>query len=310
MEAMFTVVTKVLIILILIFVGYIISKKGIITDKGINEITSLLIKVVTPCLIINSFMNAKGNLEPITLLLAVVIPLISTAVSIVFSIMFFRKEPIERKTVLRFSVMFGNVGFMGVPLVESIVGETAVIYAAFAIVVFNIVCWTYGIRVMNSEAKINFKTLFLNPGIIGVIIGFPLYFINFQMPEIISEPISALSGLNTPLAMIVIGSYIAKIDFRSFVSDISVYKMSVLRLLIIPAITLVFILLLHPEQDLFMTGAIQAAMPVAANTVLFAVIYKKDSELASKSVAVSTVLSIVTIPVFTILAQTAINMFY
>lgn len=307
MESILTIVSKVLVMLVMILVGYFLTKKAILTSRGASEITDILIKLVTPCLIINSFIDSRGTLELSGILYAALIPVILMFLNMIVSRLSFRKEPEERKTVLQFSVMFGNVGFMGVPLVQGIVGETGVVYASFAIVVFNLFCWTYGYRLMNKEAKLSAKTVLLNPGMIGIVIGLPLYFINFEIPAIIREPIAAFSGLNTPLAMIIIGSYVAKVDMRSFVSDISVYKMSALRLLITPALFFGIMLLLRPAPELFLTGIIQAAMPVAANTVLFAVQYKKDSELASKAVAVSTVLSVLTIPLFTILAEAALR---
>lgn len=307
MESMLTIVSKVLIMLVMILVGYFLTQKAVLTSRGASEITDILIKLVTPCVIVNSFIDSRGSLELSGILFAALIPIISMVINVVVSRLSFRKETEERKTVLQFSVLFGNVGFMGVPLVQGIVGESGVVYASFAIVVFNIFCWTYGYRLMNKDAKLSTKTVLLNPGVIGIVIGLPLYFMNFEIPNIIREPIAAFAGLNTPLAMMIIGSYVAKVDMRSFVSDISVYKMSALRLLICPAIFFAVLLLLRPEPELFLTGVIQAAMPVAANTVLFAVQYKKDSELASKAVAVSTVLSVLTIPLFTILAEAALR---
>lgn len=116
--------------------------------------------------------------------------------------------------------------------------------------------------------------------------------------------------MNTPLAMLIIGSYVAKVDLQSFVSDFAVYKMAALRLLVAPALFVVCLLFIRPSQELFVTSVIQAACPVAANTVLFSVQYKRDSALASKTVAVSTVLSIISIPLMTILAQGLCNILY
>ena len=99
--------------------------------------------------------------------------------------------------------------------------------------------------------------------------------------------------------MLVIGSYVAKVDLHSFISDLAVYKMAALRLVAAPAVFLLCLIFIRPEEQLLVTSVIQAACPVAANTVLFAVQYKQDSALASKTVAVSTVLSIITIPTFT-----------
>ena len=156
---------------------------------------------------------------------------------------------------------------------------------------------------MSGGAKLNLKTILLNPGIVGLLFGLPLYFLRLELPGILAEPVGYLADLNTPLAMLVVGSYIAKVDLHSFISDFSVYKASFLRLLLCPGVFLLMLLLLRPREDLFLSNMIQASAPVAANSVLFAVQFKRDSELASKLVAVSTVLSILTIPVMTVISQ-------
>ena len=305
-----TIVSKVAVMLIMIAVGYLISKKGLLTDRGASEITTLLIQVVTPCLIVNSFLTSDNNLLPTELLLAVVTSALAIAISIGLSYCFFRKEPVGRRKVLRFAADFSNAGFMGLPLVEGIVGDKGVIYGSFFIVVFNIFCWTYGYNMMSGGQKMSLKVLLFNPGIIGLIFGLPIYFFKIHLPPVITEPIGFFSGLNTPLAMLIIGSYVAKVDLHAFISDMAVYKMAALRLIVAPGIFLLVMLLIRPEEDLLVSSVIQASAPVAANTVLFAVQYKCDSALASKTVAVSTVLSIITIPIFTILAQAACQLLY
>lgn len=305
MEAMLTVVTKVAVILILIAVGYTITKLGMLTERGATEINTLLLKIVTPCLIVNSFLTSQDDLTLSEMGLAVAVSALSMVLSILISFCFFRKEPPPRRKVLRFATVFSNAGFMGIPLVQSIVGAKGVIYGSFFIAVFNVICWTYGYQMMSGGAKLRLKTVLFNPGMIGLAVGLPVFFLKLSFPAVITEPVGFLADLNTPLAMMVIGSYVARVDLKSFVSDLSVYKMAFLRLVAAPAVYLAVLLLIRPEPDLLVSSVIQASAPVAANTVLFAVQYHQDSELASKTVAVSTVLSIITIPIFTVLAQMA-----
>lgn len=303
MEAIGTVVGKVAVIMILILVGYFVTKRGVLTERGASEVTTLLIKLVTPCVIVNSFLGNTGTLGAYELLMAVALPALWMGIALGVSLLVFRKEPAERQKVLRFSILFSNTGFMGIPLVQGIVGDAGVIYASFGVVVFNILCWTYGYSMMSGGAKLNLKTILLNPGIVGLVFGLPIYFLKLELPGIVAEPVGYLADLNTPLAMLVVGSYIAKVDLHSFVSDLSVYKASFLRLLAAPALFLAALAFIRPTGDLFLSNMIQASAPVAANAVLFAVQFKRDSALASKLVAVSTVLSIVTIPVMTVAAQ-------
>lgn len=303
MDAFLSVILEVAVILILILVGYFTVKKGMFTKESLGSITSFLLYIVTPCLLVSSFLSAEpGKLDGWTMLLAVVLPALSIVISIALSYLFFRKEPSGRRRVLRFSMIFCNVGFMGIPLVEGIVGSEGVLYGSFFIAVFNIFCWTYG-YVMMGGGKVRLKALLLNPGVIGIVIGLPLYLLDVPVPALFVEPVELISALNTPLAMIVVGGYIAQVKLRAFVSDLAVYKMAVLRLVVAPLLYLALVWLLRPDETLLMSTVIQAATPVAANCVLFAVQYDSDAELASKSVAVSTALSVVTIPLLTVLVQ-------
>ena len=303
LEAFLAVTGKVAVILIFIVVGYATVKLGVFSQKGLGEITSLLLYIVTPCLIVTSFLSAEsGSLDAWSMFLAFALPAASMFMSIAGSYLFFRKEEPNRRKVLRFALIFCNVGFMGVPLVQGIVGTEGVLYSSFFIVVFNVISWTYGYTMMGG-GKIRLKTLLLNPGVIGLVIGLPLYFLDVQLPEIIASPVERMSAVNTPLAMIVVGGYIARVKWKEFISDIAVYKMAFLRLLVAPALYLALALLVRPNDALLLSSVIQAATPVAANTVLFAVQFKNDAELASKSIAVTTALSVITIPLFTILTQ-------
>ena len=273
------------------------------TKESLSSITSFLLYIVTPCLIVSSFLSAEsGRLDGWTLLLAAALPAASIVISIAASYLFFRRETADRRRVLRFSMIFCNVGFMGIPLVEGIVGSEGVLYGSFFIAVFNIFCWTYG-YVMMGGGKVKLRALVLNPGVIGIAVGLPLYLLDVPLPQLVVEPVELISALNTPLAMIVVGGYIAQVKLRAFVSDFAVYRMAALRLVVLPLLYLAVVWLARPNDTLLMSTAIQGATPVAANCVLFAVQYGSDAELASKSVAVTTALSVITIPLIAVLVQ-------
>ena len=304
MDAFFVVFEKVVIMVIMIAVGFVLTKIGTLSEKGAGEITKILLNIVTPCLIISSFLSAEsGSVSPISLLLAAVLPLASMIIAAILSYTMFRKETAERKRVLRFSVVFGNVGFMGMPLVTSILGEEGVIFASFFIVMFNIFCWTYGYTMMSGQKTIKIKSILINPGTIGLVIGLPLYLLNVNLPEVINAPVEYFADLNTPLAMVIVGSNIAKVKFKDFLTDISVYKVAIMRLFIAPLVFFRLLFIVKPENNLYMSTAIQAATPAAANCVLFAMLFKQDAKLASKTVAATTLFSVLTIPLMTLFAQ-------
>lgn len=304
MEAFFTVALKVTIMIIMMAVGWFITKRGTLTDKGAGEITKILLNIVTPCLIISSFINAEpGALSPFSLGLSVVTAVAAIGIAIGISLLFFRKTAKKEQVVLRFAIIFSNAGFMGIPLIQSIVGDGAIIYGSFFIATFNFFCWTYGYSMMSGGEKVSIKTVLLNPGTIGLAIGLPLYLLKISLPEVIASPITSFADLNTPLAMLVVGANIAKVKFKDFLTDKSVYIASFARLLIAPVLLIALLCIIRPEYDLFMSTSIQAAAPVAANCVLFAVMFGQDSKLASKVVAASTLMSVITIPCLTLFAQ-------
>ena len=155
MGAVLEVVSKVAVILILILIGCFITKRSMLTERGASEVTTVLIKLVTPCVIINSFIGTEGGLDLYTLAMAMALPTLWSLLGVGMSFLVFKKEPLERQKVLRFSLIFSNVGFMGIPLVQGIVGDRGVIYASFGVVVFNVLCWTYGYSMMSGGARLN-----------------------------------------------------------------------------------------------------------------------------------------------------------
>lgn len=304
MEEVIAVFSKVAIMIVMIAVGWVITKKGMLTESGTGEITKILLDIVTPCLIVASFITAEpGAVTGSTLIMAFVTASLALGIAIGLSYLFFSKVPEERRTVLRFSIIFSNAGFMGLPLVQSILGEGGVIYGSFFVVAFNLFCWTYGYSMMNKGQKLKLRSVFLNPGTIGLAVGLPIYLLKLRLPEILSAPIQGFSDLNTPLAMLVVGSYIAKVKFRDFLTDGSVYVTAFARLILAPLVLIGVLCLIRPEHDLFLSTVIQAAAPSAANCVLFAVMFQQDAKLASKAVAATTLLSVVTIPVMTVFAE-------
>lgn len=304
MEAFFTVILKVGVMLIMMAVGWLITKKGLMSERGTGDITWLLLNIVTPCLIISSFASVEpGELSPFSLMLAAVTAAVSLTIGILVSFLCFRKTKGERQRVLRFAMIFSNSGFMGMPLIEGVLGEQGVIYGSFFIAVFNLFCWTYGYYMMSGGEKIQKRKIFLNPGTIGLAIGLPIYLLGIRLPEILISPIDGFSGLNTPLAMLVVGSYVAKVRFRDFLMDRQIYFVSLMRLLVLPLLVVGSLCLIRPDYNLFVSTTVQSCTPTAANCVLFAVMFGADAKLASKTVAATTLLSVATIPLMILFSQ-------
>jgi len=298
-----TVVENVAILFIMIGVGYACSKFRVITQRGASQITTVLLYIVSPCLIVFSLQDTIGSVSMQAIAVAGGVAILAHVVAIAISTLLFRKSEERRKKVLRFALVYSNCGFMGLPLAQAVLGSQGVVYASVYMSVFNVFVWTHGFGMMSGGEKISFKKIVLNPGVIGLAVGLPLFACSIHLPGVIGTPLSNFSALNTPLAMLVIGGYIARVNFRELFLDKDVYWVSFYRLVLVPAVFLGVLCLLKPAPMVFVSCMMLSSAPTAANTVLFAAQYGSDVKLASKAVAITTLLSIFTMPIFAVLAQ-------
>ncbi|MFW5998539.1 MAG: AEC family transporter [Bacillota bacterium] len=297
------VINQILVLFIIIFIGYILKKRNHIDEKLNQGLSRLLVEVTMPALIISS-MNVKINSSLISKIkLTVILTIIIYIFLILFSnlITKFLSISSSHKKVFIFAIIFGNVGFMGFPVLESIYPEFGIFYGLFNNIAFNILIWTYGIYLFTSdpekEGKIRWKQL-LNNGIFATIIGFIILLTGLDLPVPISGAIDYLGNMTFPLSMLIIGSSLANIRFKNIVTDKYLILFSGIKLLLIP---LLFFFILKQFQIPSIVNNINIillAMPSAANTVVFAERYGGDDEFASEIVFITTLLSLFTIPLF------------
>ena len=307
------ILNQVILMLILVVAGFISFKTHIITGEGNKHLSNLLILLVNPVVI---FVSYQRDFSPELLAglgQAFLLSLLGFGIAMAVAYLCLRRSGKYDVAVERFSVIYSNCGFMGIPLVMAMLGTEGVFYLTAVMTAFNLIVWTHGLFLFTGTGQFSIKGLLralCSPAILAVPVGLLCFLLQWRVPQVLYDALEYVSNMNTPLAMLIIGSYVAKVDLHSFVSDFAVYKMAALRLLVAPALFVGCLLFIRPSQELFVTSVIQAACPVAANTVLFSVQYKRDSALASKTVAVSTVLSIISIPLMTILAQGLCNILY
>lgn len=298
-----TVMGKALTLFLMVAAGYAAGKKDLITDNGAKEMTSVLFYIVTPCLIVSSLQNTIGKVSAENIAAAGAMSIFAMAVCVAVGSLFFKKSLTERKKVFQFASIYSNCGFVGLPLAQAIMGDAGVAYASMFIVASNLFVWTHGLAQMSQTHGGAWKRLLLNPGTIGIAAGIPLFIFSVRIPEILSYPIQSLADLNTPLAMIVIGTYISRVPLKKMFSDRDLYMVSFVRLLLIPAICLALMLPLHADKAVLSTVLILAGAPSAANSVMFAAQFGGDTELASKAVAITTIISVFTMPLFPVIVN-------
>lgn len=284
----------------LMAVGYVCRRRGFFSDGFLKGCVDLLLLVVTPCLIVHLFQRPFSKELLSNLGMALAAAFFAHAIGIAFAEACFRGAVESRKAVLKFATVFSNGGFMAIPLEYALLGADGAFYGVVYVVVFNLLCWTYGLKVMCGHLEnLNRRILFVNPGTVGIALGLPLFLLSLKLPAALDDPIRYISELNTPLAMLVVGSYLAEARFAAFFRSAPAFLASVLRLAVIPAITLAALASVRgfgvdPTMAIALTAS--ASAPVAAMDSMFAAKYGKDVDLSVGLVTVTTLLSAVTMP--------------
>jgi len=300
-------VSQVIVLFVLIIIGYYIKKREMVSDEMIKDITTIVINFALPAFILNS-MNFDFSKEVMLKSgILVIISFFVYAVAIVASKIFTRgiKATGRTKDVYEYMCTFSNVGFMGYPVIYSLFGDIGVFYGAIYNLSFNLLTWSYGayiicrnsdIKAMRPKGMVKKILSFLNPALIAVFIGFILFVFSIKLPETVYSILKMLGSTVTPLSMMSIGFILSGVD-TSDILDFKIFLMSAVRLIILPVFIFFVLKAAGFQEFLLSIPVILTGMPAAANTAIIAVRYDSDYKLASKGIFVSTLLSIVTIPI-------------
>lgn len=297
LESLLVVAGQVAVLFALMGVGFVCNKRRVLTDTTVKGLVEVLLLVVTPCVIVHAFRRPFDSRLLHGLGWALGIAVFSHALGMLAGRCFGTKTA-ERRSVLRFAVTFSNAGFMGIPLEQALLGADGVLFGAVYVAVFNVMCWSWGLVTMcGSVGEVRLRTLFVNPGTVGIACGLPLFLGSVALPAFVGEPVRMLADLNTPLAMIVIGHYLADASFGAVMRCGAAYAVAFLRLLAIPCAVLGAVWLFRPPDGTMAVAlVIASSAPVAALTTVFAAKYGRDVPLSAGIVSGTTLLSLVTMP--------------
>ena len=291
----------------LIGVGLDMGRIKQINSAGTKEMSNLLMNVVILCVIVDSFQNAAYDPSFLEILGTAIGVLILCYVLRAVMVQFlFRKEGDAMRPCLRFGCMYGNTGFMGIPLVAAVLGDGARIFAVVSMLVLNTAIWSHGTAMMGGRSSISVKKIVLSPGVMGAVIGIPLFLAQVKLPGALGNAVGFLGDLNTGLAMVIIGAQMARTDLLSTFRDGKLYAAAAVKLIVLPLMTAAILLLLpiQFEFNFFVAIVILSGAPCAGITSMMAEKYGKDAERSAQLVSLSNLLSIVTLPVVTVLAET------
>ncbi len=312
MESVSIIAFQSVVMLILLMTGFFLRKKNFLSDETTKQLSNIIVTVINPILIFNSYQTEFNSKLIRGLLSAAILALFAHILFIAAAKVLVRKTHSNFETE-RFSLIYTNCGFMGIPLVEAAFGQEGVFYLTAYITAFNLFIWTHGAALMSGEKPTpkGLLKIVLSPAIIAICLGLVTFFTGIRLPQIIQEPLNYLGSMNTPLAMIVSGSTIASAGLKAAFTNKRVYLYQTLRLLILPAITAgAFALTAFAGVSPMVISVITiaASAPTASLTIMFAHKYGRNAGYASSCFALSTVFSMVTMPLISMLSGWLLNL--
>ena len=216
---------------------------------------------------------------------------------------FFRRQD-SWNPIFKYASIYGNVGFMALPLAQAILGPEGVFYCANGYIVFNVITFIHGLKLMaGKHYHMNWRKLVFNPGVISVLIGLPLFLFNINLPTVVAKPIEYLGNLNAPLGMLIFGTYLAHTDLKTIFREKRIYLVALLKLVVLPAVCIGLYRLIGVRGTLLIACCITACVPSGNNTFMFASKFHKDVGVGSKTVALVSAFSMVTMPLMIAAAQ-------
>ena len=296
---------NVSVLFLLIVVGYIVGKVGIVSESGQKELSGFVLKVTMPATIILALQleytrerfNTALRIMLIISLAYIAMILLSNVISRIY------KVDERQRDVIAIGSMLPNTSFMGFPIVLSILGKEALFFAVLgAGLIFEIVSWTYATYIIGRNTGTDFKEglmkkIFLSPGILSIIIGFILFIFSITIPEPLNATMRLLSQATSPLAMIVVGILLSRSNIKECITNGKLYIISIFKLLIFPLLIFLVLKTLGFIGMEIIIPTVMLSMPTAAYVAMFSANLGNDANLASQIVFISSLMSLITIPI-------------
>jgi len=274
--------------------------------------TKLLLYTVTPCVVVNSFLNIEYSAQAVRgLLISLLCGALLHVTGMLLSEPFFRgRKQAQTESVLHFASVYGNCGYMGLPLAQAMVGPQGVFYCSVVILTFQVCSFTHGTYVMSGgvpfrkqetgdrdpSVKFQWKNLVLNAGVLSVAVGLPIFLLQIPVPALIKTPLASVAAMNSPLAMLMFGAYLSRTKIQGLLRSKKIFATMCIKLFAVPAVVMSALLLMRAEPALLNAMLISAAAPPANNTVVFAARHGRDTGYAAQVVSLLSLMSIVTMP--------------
>lgn len=294
---------------LLIALGYGLRLIGMLDKELSRRLTTFVLDVTTPAMILSSVLSGDGGQDRgrVLMMLAISVGMYVLLPAVSWILTKLMRVPAKEQGLYLFMTVFSNVGYMGFPVIRAVFGEEAILYTAIVNLVFNLAVFTAGRMMMNlgsgKKTAVEIKSL-ISPGVVSSFVTLFIYFAGWKAPEIIASTVSMVGDMTTPLAMMLIGFSLAAVPVREVFSEFRIYPYTLLRQVALPALAYPVLRMLVPDALLLGITLVILAMPVGSIAVLFATEYGRDEALAAKTVFLTTLLSIGTIPLIVALFLT------
>ncbi len=288
-----------------IVIGYIARRLKLVGESSSKLMSDLIIRVGQPFMIISAVLGipySASNLREggLILLVALVVHIVAAVLALGAT---FRIKDAAQRRLTEFAATFANCGFMGFPLLKAVFGDIGLFWGSFFVIIFNLVCWTYGQYVLSRAGsalvKIKPLNIFINYGTVPCILGLLLYVLRVgdMLPPVAFQAMDYLGSICTPLSLLVVGGLLASLPLGKLITEPKIYLLCALKLFLLPLVCGTVLAFIGFSREMSMFGAIMAAMPTAANTAIFAESYGINPPYAAHTVGVTTLFSVITIPV-------------
>lgn len=299
------ILQQMIILFLMMITGYICFKRKMISSEVCKSISGIVVNIANPALLLSSSMQEEAITgKDLATAAMVVVVMYASLLLIAGGIPYILKVRKEERGVFRAMTVFSNIGFMGFPIISSLYGSGALLYATLFMIPYNILIYIYGVISMKSSdashEKISWRSI-LNIGTIACVLALFIYLMKIPVPGVVKVTLGYFGNLAAPLSMIVIGCLLAQMDIKKLFMDVRLLIFSAMKLLLIPAIGVLIARNMITNHILLGVCMVMLATPVGSMTAMLAQEYDGDYELASRGVALTTLFSVFTIPLISML---------
>lgn len=299
-ETLPILINQIVAMFLMMAVGFSLFRFKMIDDHSVAHMSNVVLYAASPAIILQSFATQFSFDKLFGALWCFGLSAVITGVAIAITRAIYGAD----RPLSQMSIIFTNSGFIGLPLVQNVIGPEYAFYVSMCMAAVTFFLWTYGIYLVSQDSReVSLKKVFTNPGVFTLGIGFIVFVGNVTYPEVLDSALSGLGNVNAGLAMVILGAYLAQADIRSLLLDKWVYLASFLRLIIVPAVFLV-ILMVVPGLSLAvkLTLLITFATPSGGVTAMFSQKYGSNYQYGVGLVAFSTLFSLLSMPAVIALA--------